>query len=274
MALWLPLGAGRNREIGLTATRETLLYGTEDLTETADVTTDSVRDVELNAPGTLGQPHPDPDMAARGSILVRKYLVLGPASGRAVVALEYGPPTPFGPGSSPRSSVELTSGSYTAQWPKAKRFPIIGPPAPNRPELHWIEWVTGPRRSTLRRVVRKAFSVPPFSTFDQTLTAIANNLGKKYDFGIPFVFDDFSINQTQGTLATLQYIFRTTAPVRGHYGATPTTPAGNGFDLPIPDLSWLEEWYVNDLDPAATVAATQILVHRGDELYEDGGPLP
>lgn len=275
MATWKPLAENRDRQIGLNGAFETILYGTTDLEATGDVTTDLIEKVELDAPFSQGDPHPDPIMRARGAILRRKRLVAGPSNQRAVVLYDWGPPGGFSSGPFVRTSAEVRSQAVQAKWPKAKLYPKpppppppVGPPPPPEAPLYWVEWVDGPQRSIATRVETKSVS-PPAGGDEAIITTVEYNLGRWYVRGLKlYVLEDYTYTNIQGTLPVLRYYFRAKLPVAGR-------AVGDGFDLEIPYLDRLEEWYVDDLneDTPGTLT-TSIKKLTFEQLYNEGSPLP
>lgn len=271
--LWQPIATGFNRNLLLgSGSTETLLYVTDDLpTQTnADgdvITSDLPQDIEETLPIQLGDPHPNELLRARGLICKGKRLVLGPANGRAVVAVTWGTPNAFGAGSAPRTGTSIRVESRPMRWPKVTFFPRLTPVQPGVPDAlaYEVEEVEGPERAVITRVTTKPVSLPQGGA-DALNAQIVPNYGKWYVFlGIPYFLKSHQLLAIVGTNASLRYEFES-------YGQTIARPADAEFQVAIPPLGYLEvlRWRRFVAGSGLPIIYTEPY----DTLYAEGGTLP
>lgn len=276
MATWKMLQRGRDRTRGLRGNTDIILYGAKDIATVAQVdannraytiTKNDIESIELDPsfPVREGDAHPDPAMA--GAICVRTRLVEGPRMGRAIVAVYYDSNITFGSAPS-RTALNYAYDDVQYAVPQAMMLlsaPVAGPPAPGEGPAGTYYVHMNPfylRRQRIRITQRRTVSV--VMTEDNLNGAIVSNYGKVYKpGGIPSVLTTANVYRIRIGYYELTYVFESWGPVRG------ITLPHDGFLLPVPNLDYLEEWYVDTSTPN-----TKIRKHLGSAEREEGGVLP
>lgn len=232
---------GRNRAVGL--------WYTDDLTQAGTKTTLDISETVDGLPVNLGQAYPDPNLP--GAICVSKRLIQSPSSGKAFVQVTYDSANRFGgaqySGTTSRTRLERR------MVPKAMAYPS----SPVRYDIKWVELG--------RRGIIEIYDVKYMSSNDEpaVIASVALNIGKGYVIkGVPVILVGADTNTRHGSLMRVVYHYEIPAPSKG-------VPAGNGFDIAIPDLGIGEEYAIN-----FTPTIPDIYAKTLPDLYDPGSPLP
>lgn len=265
MTTWRPLRRGFDRVSGLRDSRAIVLYGTRDLPYDAATDTNGrpitrsvlkVAEIEDSVPITLGQAYPDGDLA--GAICVRKRIVVGPVRGCCIVAV-YFDNVPYGAGPVRGGlSINQREGEY-----------ILAPQASQKVSLtqdtYWVDWVPYRTRATVIITQTVVFGWTVFEGGEAGLmNIIAKNYDKRYTVaGIPCILKPSNITRIRVGYYQATYRFISYGPVAG-------VPLGSrpGWLLNVPDLGYLEEWYVDN-----STSTTVIRKHLATELFTGIGTL-